>query len=61
MEILPAIDLREGKCIRLLQGDYDRQIDYHDDPVAQAAEFEPNGYMLLTSMAPARAQWPTPA
>ena len=47
MEILPAIDLREGKCIRLLQGDYDRQIDYHDDPVAQAAEFEQLGAKWL--------------
>ena len=36
MEILPAIDLREGKCVRLLQGDYNRQIDYRDDPVSKA-------------------------
>jgi phosphoribosylformimino-5-aminoimidazole carboxamide ribotide isomerase len=28
MEILPAIDLRSGKCVRLLQGDYSQQIDY---------------------------------
>jgi phosphoribosylformimino-5-aminoimidazole carboxamide ribotide isomerase len=47
MEILPAIDLREGKCVRLLQGDYDRQIDYRDDPVAQAAEFEQLGAKWL--------------
>lgn len=39
MDILPAIDLRDGKCVRLLQGDYDRQIDYGDDPVAVASEF----------------------
>jgi len=47
MEILPAIDLRGGKCVRLLQGDYDRQIDYRDDPVAQAAEFEQLGAKWL--------------
>jgi len=47
MEILPAIDLRNGKCVRLLQGDYDRQIDYRDDPVAQAAEFEQLGAKWL--------------
>lgn len=39
MEILPAIDLRDGKCVRLIQGQYDRQITYKDDPAAQAQEF----------------------
>lgn len=43
MDILPAIDLREGKCVRLLQGDYDKQIDYSDDPVAVAKQFEQAG------------------
>lgn len=43
MEILPAIDLRDGRCVRLLQGDYDRQIRYADDPVAQAAQFAEAG------------------
>jgi phosphoribosylformimino-5-aminoimidazole carboxamide ribotide isomerase len=39
MEILPAIDLREGKVVRLTQGDYDLQTTYRDDPVAVAEEF----------------------
>lgn len=43
MEILPAIDLREGKCVRLLQGDYAQQINYADDPVAVAKTFEQAG------------------
>jgi len=43
MDILPAIDLREGKCVRLLQGDYGRQIDYAEDPAAVAARFEQAG------------------
>lgn len=43
MDILPAIDLREGKCVRLLQGDYDRQIDYADDPTEIARAFEAAG------------------
>ena len=47
MEILPAIDLREGRCVRLLQGDYDRQIDYRDDPVGQARDFEAAGARWL--------------
>jgi phosphoribosylformimino-5-aminoimidazole carboxamide ribotide isomerase len=43
MDILPAIDLRSGRCVRLLQGDYNRQIDYADDPVAVAKQFEQAG------------------
>lgn len=38
-ELYPAIDLRGGKVVRLLQGDYDRQTDYGDDPVAVATSF----------------------
>lgn len=43
MDILPAIDLRSGRCVRLLQGNFDRQIDYSDDPVAQAKQFAAAG------------------
>lgn len=43
MDILPAIDLREGKCVRLLQGDYNKQINYSADPVAVAQRFEADG------------------
>jgi phosphoribosylformimino-5-aminoimidazole carboxamide ribotide isomerase len=39
MDILPAIDLRGGKCVRLIQGQYHQQITYKDDPIAQAMEF----------------------
>lgn len=39
MYVLPAIDLRDGKCVRLIQGEYHRQITYRDDPVAQAQDF----------------------
>lgn len=39
MYIIPAIDLRDGKCVRLIQGDYSRQINYQDNPVKQAQEF----------------------
>jgi len=47
VEILPAIDLRAGKCVRLLQGDYARQIDYADDPVAVAEQFVQAGATWL--------------
>ncbi len=39
MDILPAIDLMGGRCVRLLQGQYHRYINYADDPAGQAAEF----------------------
>jgi phosphoribosylformimino-5-aminoimidazole carboxamide ribotide isomerase len=43
MYIIPAIDLRSGKCVRLIQGRYSRQITYRDDPVKQAKEFSSAG------------------
>jgi len=39
MYVIPAIDLLEGKCVRLIQGQYHRQITYQADPVKQAREF----------------------
>ncbi len=47
MIILPAIDLRDGKCVRLIQGQYDSQITYKDNPAAQAAEFQADGAIWL--------------
>ncbi len=47
MYIIPAIDLRDGKCVRLIQGQYDRQINYHDDPVEQARQFSADGAQWL--------------
>ncbi|MCB1272572.1 MAG: 1-(5-phosphoribosyl)-5-[(5-phosphoribosylamino)methylideneamino]imidazole-4-carboxamide isomerase [Microthrixaceae bacterium] len=43
MDLFPAVDLLEGRCVRLYQGDYDRVTDYGDDPVAQARAFEEMG------------------
>ncbi len=47
MYVIPAIDLRDGKCVRLIQGQYDRQINYRDDPVEQAREFSSDGALWL--------------
>ncbi|MFB4164540.1 1-(5-phosphoribosyl)-5-[(5-phosphoribosylamino)methylideneamino]imidazole-4-carboxamide isomerase [Alteribacillus sp. JSM 102045] len=41
--IYPAIDIRGGKCVRLLQGDYDKETVYGDSPVDMAARFEKAG------------------
>ncbi len=43
MYVIPAIDLRDGKCVRLIQGEYHRQITYQDDPVKQAKDFSSAG------------------
>ena len=47
MYIIPAIDLRDGKCVRLIQGQYDRQINYEDNPVKQAQQFISDGAQWL--------------
>jgi len=39
MDLYPAIDLRDGKCVRLYQGDYAKETVYADDPVEQARAF----------------------
>jgi phosphoribosylformimino-5-aminoimidazole carboxamide ribotide isomerase len=43
VDLYPAIDLLDGRCVRLYQGDYDRNTVYGDDPVAQALAFESEG------------------
>lgn len=43
MELFPAIDLLDGRCVRLYQGDYDQSTVYGDDPVAQANAFAAEG------------------
>lgn len=42
-EMYPAIDVRGGKCVRLQQGDYDRETTYGEDPVAVAVSFAQAG------------------
>jgi phosphoribosylformimino-5-aminoimidazole carboxamide ribotide isomerase len=47
MLILPAIDLRGGKCVRLTQGDYDRETVFGDDPVSMARRWVGEGARAL--------------
>ncbi len=47
MIVIPAIDLRSGKCVRMQQGDPDRETQYDDDPVARAKQFESAGAQRL--------------
>ncbi|MFS0574734.1 1-(5-phosphoribosyl)-5-[(5-phosphoribosylamino)methylideneamino]imidazole-4-carboxamide isomerase [Sporosarcina sp. 179-K 3D1 HS] len=43
MILFPAIDIRGGKCVRLIQGDYDQEVIYNDSPTDMAKEWERQG------------------
>lgn len=43
MQVIPAIDLRGGRCVRLKQGDYDRETVFGEDPAAMAEHWESEG------------------
>lgn len=47
IEIIPAIDLIEGRCVRLVEGDFARRTIYRDDPLEVAREFERAGLRRL--------------
>ena len=47
IELVPAIDMIEGKCVRLTQGDYATQKIYNEDPLEVAKQFEDNGLRYL--------------
>jgi len=60
VEIWPAIDLRGGKCVRLQQGDYDRETVFGDDPAAMALHWGKLGaqHLHLVDLDGARAGRP---
>lgn len=47
MEIIPAIDIIDGKCVRLTKGDFEKKIIYNDNPVEVAKSFESVGIKRL--------------
>lgn len=47
MIVIPAIDLRGGRCVRLFRGDFDAETAYEDDPVHVATRFETDGARRL--------------
>jgi phosphoribosylformimino-5-aminoimidazole carboxamide ribotide isomerase len=47
MILFPAIDLKDGQCVRLLYGDMDQATVFNDNPAAQAAEFVRQGFEWL--------------
>jgi phosphoribosylformimino-5-aminoimidazole carboxamide ribotide isomerase len=57
MRIIPAIDVIDGKCVRLTKGDYSTRRTYRDDPLEVALEFEAQGikYLHLVDLDGARS------
>jgi phosphoribosylformimino-5-aminoimidazole carboxamide ribotide isomerase len=47
IELIPAIDIIEGKCVRLTQGDYTTKVIYNEDPLEVARQFESYGIRRL--------------
>ena len=47
MILYPAIDLKDGRCVRLLKGDLTRETVFNNDPADQAAQFEAQGFAWL--------------
>lgn len=47
MKIIPAIDIIDGKCVRLTKGDYSTKKIYNEDPLEVAKSFEDNGIQFL--------------
>lgn len=47
IELIPAIDIIDGKCVRLTKGDYTQKTVYNEDPLSQALEFQRLGFRRL--------------
>ena len=58
MRIIPAIDIIDGKCVRLSKGDFSTQIIYNENPLEVAKKFEANGikYLHLVDLDGARSK-----
>ena len=47
MKIIPAVDIKKGRCVRLSQGLADQETVYSDDPVAMACHWDEEGASLI--------------
>jgi len=47
LEIIPAIDLKDGRCVRLFQGDFNQETVFSDDPLAMAQSWQDQGSQRL--------------
>ena len=47
MKIIPAIDIKDKKCVRLIKGDFDNKTEYKMSPIEQARKYKDNGFKNL--------------
>ena len=47
MKIIPAIDILNGKCVRLLKGNYSKVTEYNNDPITQVNIFKKAGFKTI--------------
>ncbi|MGH8168454.1 MAG: HisA/HisF-related TIM barrel protein, partial [Woeseiaceae bacterium] len=47
MNVIPAIDLKDGRCVRLMQGDFDQETHYSNEPVDVAHRYRSLGFDRL--------------
>jgi len=52
MIIFPAIDIKDGKCVRLIKGDFDKVTSYKETPKDQATKFFQNGFNNIHTKQP---------
>ena len=47
MKIFPAIDIKNGKCVRLIKGDFKNKTEYEMSPIEQANKYKDHGFKNL--------------
>ena len=47
MKVFPAIDIKNGKCVRLVKGDFDKKTEYQMSPIDQAGKYKDHGFKNL--------------
>ena len=47
MKIFPAIDIKDGKCVRLVKGDFKNKTEYEMSPIEQAGKYKDHGFKNL--------------
>ena len=47
MKVFPAIDIKNGKCVRLVKGDFDNKTEYEMSPIDQAGKYKDHGFKNL--------------
>ena len=47
MKILPAIDIKDKKCVRLIQGNFENKTEYETSPLDQAGKYKDHGFKNL--------------